>query len=99
MTRPGGGSSVGRARLGSPDLPKEKHMYASIRSYRLDDGNMGELMHRVDEEFAFVGTKQCLNPRPDGYPIEAPPHVGMLFKCSNRIPDARRKQRVAPLRI
>jgi hypothetical protein len=27
-------------------------MYASIRSYRLDDGDMGELMHRVDDEFA-----------------------------------------------
>ena len=27
-------------------------MYASIRSYRLDDGDMAEVMHRVDAEFA-----------------------------------------------
>jgi hypothetical protein len=27
-------------------------MYASIRSYRLDSGDMREVMHRVDTEFA-----------------------------------------------
>jgi hypothetical protein len=27
-------------------------MYASIRSYRLDSGDMGEVMHRVDTDFA-----------------------------------------------
>jgi hypothetical protein len=27
-------------------------MYASIRSYRLDRGDMGEVMHRVDRDFA-----------------------------------------------
>jgi hypothetical protein len=27
-------------------------MYASIRSYRLDSGDMGEVMHRIDTDFA-----------------------------------------------
>jgi hypothetical protein len=31
---------------------KEAKVYASIRTYRLDDGDMDEVMHRVDTDFA-----------------------------------------------